>query len=150
MVGHVSWHKLKWLVLGPYQKALLCQGILRWNAHNEVENDEVLMGMEYAGAVGTMVINELAKVNECVSLAIDRLKNKTEELERDGEDMDSCLEVERERVQELEEQVIHLEMEHHLLRWETSSAKAVASECVLQMVELMTEVHALQLSQTTL
>ena len=150
MAGHVSYRKIKRLVLRPYQKALLRQGVLCQNAHNEVESEDILMGMEYAGAVGMMVIDELANVNERVSSAVDSLKNKTEELERDGEDLDNCLEAEKDKVWELEEWVIHLELEHHLLRQEMSLAKVAASECVLQMVELMMEVWALWLFQTTL
>ena len=68
---------------------------------NEVENPDVVMGMEYAGSVGTMAIDELAEVNSCVSSAVDELKVKSKELERDGEDLDSCLEAEKERVWEL-------------------------------------------------
>ena len=108
------------------------------------------MGMEYTGAIGTMVTNKLAEVNKCVSSAVDLLKIKSEELERDREDLNGQLEAEKERVWELEEQVVHREREHHLLHRETSSVKVVASECVLQMVELMTEVQALRLFQTAL
>ena len=98
MAGCVSHHKLERLILGPYQKALLHWGVLCRSAHDKVESKDILMGMEYSGAVGMMVIDELANVNECVSSAMDSLKNKAEELERDGEDMDSRLEVEKERV----------------------------------------------------
>ena len=108
------------------------------------------MGMEYAGAVGMMVIDELAEVNKRVSGRVDELTVKTIELERDGEDLDSHLEAEKEGVCELEERVVHLEMEHHLLHQEMSLTKAVASECVLQMAELMQEVWELQLFWTTL
>ena len=46
------------------------------------------MGMEYSGAIGTMVIDKLAEVNGRVSQAFDLVKLKNEELERDMEDMD--------------------------------------------------------------
>ena len=98
------------------------------------------MGMEYAGAVGTMVIDELAKVNGRVSLAVDGLKVKNEELEQDQEDTDERLEAVRERIRELEERVSSLESEHHAWSRERASCRAATSECVLQMVELMTEV----------
>ena len=97
------------------------------------------MSIEYAGAVGMMVIDELAKVNERVSLAVDRLKEKSEELSWDYEDLDSQLEEEKEK------QVVHLELEHHQLCWDMALAKAAASECVLQMAELMMEVQAMWL-----
>ena len=45
--------------------------------------------MEYAGAVGTIVVDELAEVNKCVSSAVDRLKEKSEELGWDYKDLDN-------------------------------------------------------------
>ena len=150
MAGCVSHCKLERLILGPDQMALLHQGVLRQNTHDEVESEDILMGMEYVGAVGMMVIDKLAEVNSRVSTTVDGLKAKTKELEWDEEDLDSRLEAEKEKVQELEERVVHLEMERHLLHQETSSAKAASSECVLQIAELMTEVWAMRLFQTVL
>ena len=54
--------------------AVLCRGVLRRVDRDEVENADVLMGMEYSGAVGMMVINELAEVNSWVSQVVDVLK----------------------------------------------------------------------------
>ena len=78
---------------------------------DKVENHEVFMGMEYASAIGTMVIDELVEVNERVASRVDLLSTKMTDLERDGKDLDGCLEAEKERVWELEEQVVHLELE---------------------------------------
>ena len=61
--------------------AVLCRGVLRRADHDEVENSDVLMGMEYSRAIGTMVINKLAKVNRRVSSVIDGIKVKNKELE---------------------------------------------------------------------
>ena len=63
VAGWISHQKLKRLILGPYQMAILCRSILRRADRDEVENADILMGMEYSRAVGTMVIDELAKVN---------------------------------------------------------------------------------------
>ena len=150
MAGQVSCRKLKRLVLGPYQMAVLCQGVLRRADQDEVGNTDVLVGMEYSGAVGTMVIDELVEVNGRVSSAVDQLKEKAEVLEQDQEDLDGCLEAEKERVWELEEWIVHIELERHVLHQEVQSVKASSANCILQMVELMTEVWALQLFQTSL
>ena len=108
VAGRISRCKLKRLVLGPYQMAIL-QKVDR----DEVENSDVLIGMEYSSAVRTMVIDKLAEVNGRVSTVVDLLKTKNEELEQDLEDMDGRLEVEKERVRELEERVSSLESERH-------------------------------------
>ena len=64
--------------------------------------------------------------------------------------MDERLEAQKERVRELEERVASLESECHAWSWERASCRAVTSECVLQMAELMTEVRAMRLFQTAL
>ena len=63
IAGWISHRKLERLILGPYQMAILHWGVLRRADCDEVENSDVLMGMEYSGAVGMMVIDKLAKVN---------------------------------------------------------------------------------------
>ena len=78
------------------------------------------------------------------------MKAKSEELERDVEDHNERMEAARERIRELEERVSSLESECHAWAWERNSCRAATSECVLQMVELMTEVHAMCLFQTAL
>ena len=119
MAGWVSRRKLDRLVLGPYQRAVLRRGINRQLEHDEVENPDILMGMEYAESVGTMVIDELAEVNKRVSGVVDIL---------------------RARIEELEGKVVVLEDECHSFHREAASLKAVNLECILQMAELMTEV----------
>ena len=129
IAGRVSRCKLDRLVLGPYQRAVLKRGVNRRSEYNEVENPNVLMGMEYAGSVGTMVIEELAEVNERTSGAIDILQEK---------------------IQTLEGKVASLEAECHSFRREAASLRAVNSECILQMAELMTEVRGIRVFQTSL
>ena len=136
----ISCRKLKRLVLGPYQMAVLCQGVLQRADHDEVENAHILMGMEYSRAIEMMVIDKLAEVNGRVSMVVNLLKAKNEELEQDVEDADERLEAQKERVWELEERVASLESECHAWNWERASCRAATSECVLQMAELMMEV----------
>lgn len=47
------------------------------------------MSMEYTSAIGMMVVDELADVNEHVSSALDRLKEKSKELGWDYKDLDN-------------------------------------------------------------
>jgi len=62
--GRVSRRKLNRLETGPYQRALLRQGVTK---KVDVEDERVPVlqqAMEYAGAVGTMVMDEVAYVHE--------------------------------------------------------------------------------------
>ena len=129
IIGWVSHRKLDRLVLAPYQRAILRRGVNRRSEFDEVENPDVLMGMEYARSVGTMVVDELAEVNDQVSGVVDILKA---------------------RIEELEAKVVVMEDERHSFCWEAASLKAANSECILQMVELMMEVRGMRLFQVTL
>jgi len=62
--GCVARRKLDRLATGPYQRALLRRGVTK---KVDVEDERVPVlqqAMEYAGAVGTMVMDELAYVHE--------------------------------------------------------------------------------------
>jgi len=62
--GRVSRRKLNRLETGPYQRALLRRGVTK---KVDVEDERVPVlqqSMEYAGAVGTMVMDEIAYVHE--------------------------------------------------------------------------------------
>ena len=62
--GCVSRRKLNRLETGPYQRALLRRGVTK-KVDPEDERVPVLQqAMEYAGAVGTMVMDELAYVHD--------------------------------------------------------------------------------------
>jgi len=62
--GHVARRKLDRLATGPYQRALLRHGVTT-KVDVEDEQEPILQkAMEYAGAVGTMVMDELAYVHE--------------------------------------------------------------------------------------
>ena len=86
-------------------------------------------------------MDELADVNESVQDCLEYTHDWAQEVLASTEDLDERLEVERERVWELEERVVHLEEEWHLLYWEVALAKASVSDCVLQMANLMHEVQ---------
>jgi len=62
--GRVSRRKLNRLETGPYQRALLRRGVTK---KVDVEDERVPVlqqAMEYAGAVGTMVMDEVAYIHE--------------------------------------------------------------------------------------
>jgi len=62
--GRVSRRKLNRLETGPYQRALLRRGVTK---KVDVEDERVPVlqqAMEYAGAVGTMVMDKVAYVHE--------------------------------------------------------------------------------------
>jgi len=62
--GRVSRRKLNRLETGPYQRALLRRGVTK-KVDTEDERVPVLQqAMEYSGAVGTMIMDELAYVHE--------------------------------------------------------------------------------------
>ena len=60
-----------------------------------MESNNVLMRMEHAGAVGTMVINELVEVNKRVLAKVNELLAKAEMGVQEQEDLDACLEAEK-------------------------------------------------------
>jgi len=62
--GRVARRKLNRMETGPYQRALLCRGVTM-KVDAEDEKVPVLQqAMEYTGAVGMMVMDELAYVHE--------------------------------------------------------------------------------------
>lgn len=63
------------LILSPYQMALLQQGTRCHGEFDEVENPGVLLSMEYALSVGTMIIDEVAHVNEHMLRAVVEVRN---------------------------------------------------------------------------
>ena len=130
MASRVSCRKLEWLILGPYQRAVLCCGVDCHQHCDAVESWETLMGMEYAGSVGTMVLDELAEVNERVSGAIDIV--------------DECILEKREKVTRLEEKVAQLETDHHLLRREVALQKVDVIMLTTLVSELLEEVRGLR------
>jgi len=62
--------QLDWLEVGPYQKALLKRGLSKREEEEEALSD-LRQAMEYSAAVGTMLVDDLASVNERVGNALD-------------------------------------------------------------------------------
>jgi len=62
--GRVARRKLDRLATGPYQRALLRRGVTKKVDVKDKRVPVLQQAMEYAGAVGTMVMDELAYVHE--------------------------------------------------------------------------------------
>jgi len=76
--GRVARRKLDRLATGPYQRALLRRGVTT-KVDAEDEREPVLQkAMEYAGAVGTMVMDELAYVHERTEVGMGTAMNGIE------------------------------------------------------------------------
>jgi len=76
--GCVARRKLDRLATGPYQRALLRRGVTT-KVDVEDEREPVLQrAMEYAGAVGTMVMDELAYVHERTEAGMGTAMNSIE------------------------------------------------------------------------
>jgi len=76
--GRVGRRKLNRMVTGPYQRALLNRGVTT-KVNAEDEKVPVLQqAMEYAGAVGTMVMDELAFVHERTEMGLGQAMNGIE------------------------------------------------------------------------
>ena len=149
VAGRVSCRKIKGLIVHPYQQALLHQGINQCD-QEEGGSPDLITGMEYTRAVGTMLMDELADVNESIWDCLEYTHDWAQEALADTSDLDERMEAMKERVQELEERVVQMEEEWHVLCWEVQLSKAVSIECDLQMAELMTEVWEFRLFQATL
>jgi len=76
--GRVSRRKLNRLETGPYQRALLRRGVTK---KVDVEDERVPVlqqAMEYAGAVGTMVMDKVAYVHERMETGMGQVMNGIE------------------------------------------------------------------------
>jgi len=76
--GHVTRRKLDRLTTGPYQRALLRCGITTKVDVKDEKNLVLQQAMEYAGAVGTMVMDELAYVHERMEAGMGTAMNGIE------------------------------------------------------------------------
>jgi len=76
--GRVSRRKLNWITTGPYQRALLRQGVSK-RVDAEDERVPVLQQvMEYTGSIGTMLLDEVAYVNGQTESGMGRAMNGIE------------------------------------------------------------------------
>jgi len=69
-VGWVSRQKLEQLEMGPYQCTLLKRGVTKRRDVEDEDQPILTQAMEYAGAVGTMVLNKLAHIHKKVEASI--------------------------------------------------------------------------------
>ena len=135
VAGQVSRRKIEGLIVHPYQQALLCQGINQCD-QEEGGSPDLIAGMEYSGAVGMMLMDELADVNESIWDCLEYTHDWAQEALADAKNLDKRMETSKERIRQLEERVSFLEEECHILHREVASVKASSSECVLQMAEV--------------
>ena len=75
--------------LDPYQHAVFCRGIVRYNMGEEEANPMLELAMEYAGALGTIVFDESCQLHDlteaqirrnqfAVDVAVDRLDGEVD------------------------------------------------------------------------
>jgi len=83
----VSRRQLDRLEVGPYQKALLKRGLSK-REEEEEESSDVRQAMEYSAAVGTMLVDDLASVNERVGNALDVQSDRIGEWWQDYQERD--------------------------------------------------------------
>ena len=86
-ISHVAHRKLSRHYLDPYQCAAFRCGIVRYNMGEEEANSTLELAMEYAGALGTIIFDELCRLHDLTKRQIGRNQYATDlELERlDGE-----------------------------------------------------------------
>jgi hypothetical protein len=121
--GRISRRKVDRLDSGPYQRALLERGIVRrdrWD-QNWISAD-LTVGMEYSGAVGAMVMDEVCDVNE-------RLDAKMEDLAANvGEQLGNVREQVEERVDVIMGDVSDLTREQGRLRADVDHLSGVVRD----------------------
>jgi len=86
-VGCVLHRQLDRLEVGPYQKALLKRGLSKREEEEESSSD-LRQAMEYSAAVGMMLVNNLASVNERVGNALDVQSDRIGEWWEDYQESD--------------------------------------------------------------
>ena len=86
-ISRMARHKLSQHHLDPYQRAAFCRGIVRHNTGEEEHDPTLELAMEYTGALGTIVFDELCRLRDLTERQIGRNQHATNvELERlDGE-----------------------------------------------------------------
>jgi len=76
--GRVARRKLSWLETGPYQRALLHRGVTTKVDVEDERNPVLQQAMEYTGAVGAMVMDELAYIHEWTETGLGMAMNGIE------------------------------------------------------------------------
>ena len=63
-ISQVACHKLACHRLNPYQRAAFCCGIIRHNMGEKEADPTLELAMEYSGALGTIIFNELCRLRD--------------------------------------------------------------------------------------
>ena len=97
-------------MIHPYQQAVLEHGVCPKDQEEEGSSD-LRMGMEFAGAIGTMLMDKITETNEWISNHVEVVMDWAQEGLELLEDLDRRLAAEKERGDLLKEHVHHLELE---------------------------------------
>ena len=134
-MGHISHHNLDQLEIYPYAKALFHQGVRRQAGEEDCSND-LLLSMEYSGAVGTVVMDDLAEVNECLSNWVEVVMDRVQEALADSIDQDNYLKEEKARGDLLVECVHQLKVEREELQGSIRMLEEDSVECWILLAEM--------------
>jgi len=148
-VGRVSHRQLDRLEVGPYQMALLKRGLSKREEEEEEESD-LCQAMEYSAAVGTMLVDDLASVNERVGNALDIQSNRIGEWWEDYQESDVRMtsleewkDVTMADLASLEVRLDQDELDKELMVQETEDLKARMEGLERQLAESRQEVDLL-------
>lgn len=103
------------------------------------------MSMEYSAVVGTMVVDEVAHVNERMSRAIEELQDTSSTINGDYGHLEVCFNKEVRRRRSLERRMTEVENDHQSLRHEVSSLWGLVNNILFQLVDVESEVWELRL-----
>ena len=72
VVSCVACRKLARHHLDPYQRATFCHGIIHHNTGKEEANPTLELAMEYAGALGTIILNKSCRLQDLTEAQVGR------------------------------------------------------------------------------
>ena len=121
--GRVARRKLERLTLHQYQGALLKRGV--YKRRSVVEEPKPLLdeSMEYAGAVGTMVLDVVSYVDQSLTSRIDEVIAKVEEVDDFKMDVDQRVEEVKALVELVDEQMKDLSVRQDTSEWRLSEMR---------------------------
>ena len=94
------------------------------------------MGIEYSGAIGTMLMDKLADVNKSIHNHVEVVSDQAQEALRSTEDLDERLEAEKARADVLEERVVYLEQEQEVLHGDIRRLEEDSEDCWIMLAEV--------------
>ena len=113
-LSQVACRKLARHHLDPYQRATFQRGIVHRNIGEEEADPSLEIAMEYAGAVGVVVLDETSRLRDlteaqvgrnqfAMDVAVDRLDEKDEELEGRADEVSERMTMLEGRIGDMEE-----------------------------------------------